>query len=292
MRCARLAGLVLVTLTLAGCLHDRAARSSSFLDRFRGTGPTGPDAVAIEYAVIERPVGSAAIDRDVWGSIDEMGLPSETRALLQANGFRVGVVGELLPTELEQMLANPKSVTGHRERRLYVNNPATFTINGPVASAEYEVKSTPDGTPTTVHFEQARFAITVTPAHGPEGHITLKCVPEVEYQDKKHWLPPGAVGLGWTNSKPIEKYAGLGWEVTLSRRAFLVIGTNYDRGALLGNQTFTGTRGADTVQRLLILRVSSLATHESGPDLMPPEKVDVVPIASQAGIAVARGSRP
>src|SRR5262249_35744279 len=133
MRCARFAWLGMLVLSLTGCLHDRPARSSSFLDRFRGTGPTGPDAVSIEYAVIERPGCSASIERDVWTNIDELVLPADVRALLTENGFRVGVVGGLPPAELERLISNPKSATGHRERRLYLNNPATFAVSGPVA---------------------------------------------------------------------------------------------------------------------------------------------------------------
>src|SRR4051794_10348432 len=103
-------------LSAVGCVNDRSAKSASLMDRVRGmAGPTGPDAVFIEYALIERPAGSAAINREVWTTINEQVLASEKRALLLENGLRVGTVGGLLSSELEGMIANPKSSTGHRQ---------------------------------------------------------------------------------------------------------------------------------------------------------------------------------
>lgn len=288
MRRARVVWVGLLAFALAGCVHDRPVRSSNFFDRLR-SGPSGPDAVFIEYALIERPAGAPAVNRDVWANVDETILPSDTRALLAENGLRVGVVGGLLPSELEAMIANPKSSLGHRQRRLYVNNPAALTVNGPVQSAEYQVRPSLEGTPTTVKFEQAKFTLTFTPSHAAEG-ITLRCVPEVEYQDGKHFLPTGAAGAGWEAGKPVEKYPSLAWEVTLSPRQFLVIGTDYDRGAWLGNQLFADTRGAAKVQRLLVVRTGRV---ESNSDVQPPTTKDgFVPLVSQTSISAARGSRP
>jgi hypothetical protein len=278
----------MLTASLSGCLHDRPARSSSFLDRLGVAGPSGPDAVSLEYAVIERPAGSPAINRDVWATIDELVLSSDTRALLSENGFRAGVVGGLLPSELETMLANPRSATGHRERRLYVGSPAQFAINGPVPQADFQVRPNLDKDAEPAHFEQARFSISVTPRYAADGRIILRCVPEVEYDDKKHWLPTGAAGLGWGGSKPVEKYAALAWEITLSPREFLVIGTHHERGQWLGNQTFTGTRGKENVQRLLVIRAARVAPVI---EPLPGEtaKGGVAPIASQASVSIARG---
>ena len=222
MRRARIVWLGILALSLTGCFHDRPARSSSLLDRLRLGGPTGPEAVFIEYAVIERPLGNSAMNRDVWANIDELIFPTETRTLLAENGFRVGVVGGLLPSELEAMISNPKSSLGHRQRRLYANNPAVLPINGPVPLAEYLIRATAESKPVPVAFEQAKFALSFTPTLGQDGRIAIHCVPEVEYQDKKHWLPTGAVGAGWMSEKPLERYGTLAWDVKLSPREFLI----------------------------------------------------------------------
>ncbi len=204
----------------AGCLTDRPVKSTSFIDRALGMGgPTGPDAVFIEYALIERPAGSAAINHEVWENIDEQIIPSDTKALLAENGLRAGIASGWLSPELEAMIANPKSATGHRHRRLYVGNPADLTVNGPVALAEYQIRHSMTAEPASMKYEQAKFSISITPNHAANGRIALQCVPEVEYQDKKSWLPAGAVGPGWINSKPIEplRVARVGIEAVAAR---------------------------------------------------------------------------
>ena len=293
MRRARVVWLGLLALSLAGCLNDRPARSTSLIDRVRGIGgPSGPDAVFIEYAVVERPAGNAAMNRHVWKHIDELVIPSETRALLAENGLRCGIVGGLLPSELEGMIQNPRSTLGHRERRLYVNNPAAITLAGPFAQAEYQVRASVDGNESTVRFEQAKFSMNFTPGHGGVGRIVLKCVPEVEFHDKKRWTPTGAAGEAWTNQKPVERYQGLSFEVSLSPREFLVIGSDFDRGKWLGNQIFTDTAGNEKVQRLLIIRTGHLASAEPRQPAKTAPQDGVIPLALQAKIGSARGAQP
>jgi hypothetical protein len=226
----RASSIGILLLVLSGCATERPAQSTSLIDRLRGiAGPTGPDAVFIEFAVIERPAGSTAVNRDVWANVDEQILPAETRALLSENALRAGVTGGMLSSELESMIANPKSAIGRRQRRLYVNNPAVLTLNGPVPQVDYQVRRSLDESPATVKYEQAKFSITLTPSHASDGRITLRCVPEMEYQDTKSWLPTGAVGPGWLASRPAERYDSMAWEVTLTPREFLVIGSHNER---------------------------------------------------------------
>jgi hypothetical protein len=287
------AGMLLIVL--CGCASERPAQSTSLIDRLRGMGgPTGPDAVFIEFAVIERPAGSTAVNRDVWANVDEQILPAETRALMSENALRAGVTGGMLSSDLESMIANPKSAIGRRQRRLYVNNPAVLTLNGPVPQAEYQVRRSFDDQPATVKFEQAKFSISMTPSHASDGRITLRCVPEMEYQDKKSWLPTGAVGPGWLANRPGERYDSMAWEVTLTPREFLVIGTHNERSNWLGNQIFGGQQESGKIQRLLIVRTGTLSPDDTdwGPSSAGQKKDSVVPIASQASVGIIRGQNP
>lgn len=293
MRRARDFSLAFLVLSLTGCLNDRPARSTSLIDRVRGIGgPSGPDAVFIEYTIIERPAGNAEMNRGIWKQIDELALPSETRALLGENGFRCGVIGGLLPSELETLIQNPRSAIGSRQRRLYVNNPAVITLSGPNALAEYQVRPTLEGTETTAHFENAKFAMNFVPVHGTDGRTKLKCVPEVEFTDKKHWTPTGATGEGWANNKPLERYQGLAFEVNLSPREFLVIGADFNRGNWLGNRMFNDTTAGEKVQRLLVIRTGRLAAADLDLTARNLSKDGVVPLALQAKNSAARGVGP
>jgi hypothetical protein len=291
MRRARVAWLGMLALTLTGCMHDRPGYSTSLIRRI--TGPSGPDAVYLEYAVIERPAGNAAVNRQVWTNIDEMIIDTETRAILAENGLRAGVVGGLLPPELDAMIANPKSETGLRRWNLYVNNPAAIPLNGPVPSAEYRFRPTMRVEPTLVKFEQARFSMTFTPSFAADGRLELHCVPEVEYQDKKRWLPVGAVGVGWLGNKPIERHNALAFDVKLSPREYLVIGSYFERGDWIGNQEFTGVVRNEKVQRLLVIRASRLVPTDSAPESASGSSQDKsMPLATQAFISAARSNGP
>lgn len=293
MRRFRILLVGMLAVSAAGCVNDRPARSTSLIDRFRGLGgPSGPDAVFIEYTLIERPAGNAAMNRTIWSQIDELVVSSETRALLSENGMRCGVVGGLLPSELETMMQNPRSALGSRQRRLYVNNPAPITVSGPVAQAEFRVRPSLEAGETKAAFEQAKFVMSFTPSHAGNGRIKLKCVPEIEFHDKKRWLPIGAAGEGWGGQKPLERYADLSFEVVLSPREFLVIGADHDRGNWLGNQIFGDTAGNEKVQRLLVIRAGSLSAVDSIPTSKELSRLDVVPLASQAGVSAVRGVRP
>jgi hypothetical protein len=284
--------LGMLVLSAAGCLNDRPVKSTSLIDRALGmVGPTGPDAVFVEYALIERPAGSAGINREVWANIDEQFLPTETRQILCENGLRAGIVGGLLPAELGEMIANPKSGIGHRQRRLYVDNAAVLTVNGPTPRVEYQMRATMAEEPVTRRYEQAKFSINIVPTFASEGRITLKCVPEVESQDPKSWLPTGATGPGWLGNRPVDRCESLAWEAALSPGEFLVIGAHYDRGPWLGNQIFGGMQGNEKVQRLLIVRAGRLA--ETGQSAVAPTSKDgVVPLAAQASTSAVRGQRP
>jgi hypothetical protein len=291
---ARLVWLGMVSFALAGCLHDRPASSSSFADRFRMGGPTGPDAVFIDYALIERPAGSSEINRQIWTNVDEIAIDASTRCLLAENGIRAGVIGGMLPPELESMIANAKSDTGRRQRRLYVNNPASVQVNGPIPVAEYHYKSSIDADAKleTVHYEQARFSMTFTPSHAPDGKIMLHCVPEIEYQDKRSWLPTGAVASAWMGHKPIERCTPLSWELKLSPGEFLVIGSYYERGPWLGNQIFAGTQSGQKVQRLLVVRTGLLYPAEAAADANLASKDNILPLAAQATLSASRTKSP
>lgn len=293
MRRARFVCLAILVTSLSGCLNDRPARSSSLIDRVRGmAGPSGPDAVFIEYTHVDRPLGNADMNRNIWRQIEEMVVPTDTRALLAENGLRCGLVGGLLPSELEAMMQNPRSVLGGRQRRLYVNSTASIPVTGPVAQAEYRVRPTLDVKEATARFENAKFVMSITPSHAGSGRISLKCVPEVEYSDKRRWTPIGAAGDAWAGQKPVERYQALAFEITLSPREFLVIGADADRGNWLGNQMFSEQAGNERVQRLLIIRAGSLASPESYAPSQIPSKDEVIPLAAQAGISAARGARP
>lgn len=281
-----------LSILSSGCFSGVGSRSRSMLDRFPLGGPSGPDAVMLEYALVERPFGNAAVNREVWKEIDEQLLSSDRRTLLNQNGIRVGSVGGMLPSQMQALVSNPKLLEERRVRGFYSGTPWSYSLNGPFAQAEFTVQTTPNKPATSQKFEQARFALNITPTIQPTGGITLTCTPEVEYHDPAHWTPLGAVGQGWLTEKPKQKYDDLAFEVTMGENDYLVLGTWHDRRGTLGHYSFVGNRGQDPVQRLLIVRAYRPPT-DSVPGLSSSrDNSGVVPLVGQVRRPIIRGKRP
>jgi hypothetical protein len=257
MRPARLMWLGLLAALLTGCLPDHSVRSSSLLSRFRQLGgPTGPEAVYIEYVLVERPFGDVRINREAWGSADEQVLGAETRAVVEENGFRIGLVGGLIPTEIDALVKNPKSTMGHRQRRLYAGNAAAITLNGPLAQCRFVPHAPGEKSAEPVTLEQAQCVLNITPSLADGGKVRVQFAPEMQYHDKKHFQSPAVPAGGWLNAaqKPADRYPEFAWDVTVSPSEWLLVGTFYDRDESLGYQFFNEQPAGKRVQRLLLIR--------------------------------------
>src|SRR5207248_2324524 len=95
-------GLVLaLTAALgAGCATPKAAPPASWLQRLRPfQGPDAEDAVQMDVALIEVPLGDRSVNDGLWALIAEQ-LDQETKGVLEENGLRVGQVSAPPPPEL------------------------------------------------------------------------------------------------------------------------------------------------------------------------------------------------
>jgi hypothetical protein len=278
---AHVAWLALLLCGSAGCLSDQPSRGTGWLDRLRVNTVSAADTIYIEYVLIERPLGDHAMNRVVWSETDEQILPSEVRTIVNNNGYRIGTISGMFPSELDAMIQNPHSAEGHRQRRIAAGYPAAFALNGPVPSSEFQVRLNSESVPTTVRREQAQFSLDITPVVLADGRLQLKCVPEVEYHDKKFWNPIGAVGPGWGGSKPSEKYPALAFDINISSKEFLVIGA-FEKPTTLGYQTFVSAQSTETVQKLMILHAGRMKAESFFSEKSLRDTTRVVPIAAQA----------
>ena len=152
-----------------------------------------------------------------------------------------------------------------------------------------------NATPTTVKYEPGAILDELHAKLGDRDgrDLTLHSVPSWSIEDKKHWLPTGAVGASWLGNKPVERYDSLACDVKLSPSEYLVIGSVYERGPWLGNQVFGGVTGNQIVQRLIVVRAGKLEPADPSQDAANAQGKDkIVPLAGQTFIGSARGSRP
>src|ERR1700691_3698612 len=99
--------LGLLASALIGCASTEQTHKGNWLDKLlRPGGPTGPDVVQMDVALIERPLGDAYLNKDLWLAADEQVVSLDNKAILQDNGFRIGQVGGLTPAGLQALLTS------------------------------------------------------------------------------------------------------------------------------------------------------------------------------------------
>ncbi len=278
-----LAALIACT-SLTGCFGSKASRPGEWLNSFRqSAGPTGPNALFIEYALIERPQGDPKIDKEIWSDADEQVIPVENRSLIETNGFRVGRYGNVLPSPLQAMLANPQTELGHRQRRLYFDGEFKLNIGKTAGKCEVQlpVGSEEEGDGKQVLID-AEFGLTITASKDGEEKILLEFTPEVQSSEKKS----GGITL-WSTAKQSNKLTNLSWRVSVGPDEHLLIGTSSMREETIGHRAFLLSDGKEPKQRILLLKTGRMQNDTKGLSMGK----DASPIASNSLVNQASTSR-
>jgi hypothetical protein len=273
------------TLVL-GCTSPDAVRTTAWLHglpSFRG--PTGPDVVQLEWALLERPIGDRYLDQRLWDQVNEQVIALERKDVLEDNGFRVAQVGGLLPDELQSLVTSERSNASARRRQLRAGDSVTIPLGPPRAQCRFQIKQDDQAEPVT--FAQAQFALVVTPTLTNDGQTRVQFTPRITHGDTKLVFKPAADGSNWAlqGHLPTENYPEQDWEVTLAPNEYVLIGGRFDRPETLGNQCFVRGDEHRPVQRLLMIRTGR---HQPGvasdmlPDTAEERSPAPTPLAMQA----------
>jgi hypothetical protein len=291
---ALLSGLLLALL--AGCATQQAARPGALAERLRGPQALPPDAVQMEVAIIERPLGDPYLNKELWTFTDEQVVDLERRAALDENGFRVGQVVGMTPSGLQALLTSERSCLNPRRYLLASGRSATVVLGPVVAHRQFEVVQ--DGNTAELTLDQAQFGMVVVLTLTADGRTRLHLTPQVEYGENlpDFRVAPDGSGYMMEIKRPCKTFAALSWDVTLAPNQFLLLGTRLDQPQKLGGQAFLQPDTPAPVQRLLVVRTNRapVATDEDdGTDALRDGHVSnrPPPLALQA-TWTARGSRP
>lgn len=262
MRRGRGLAVMLMAGLLVGCSANETVRSTSWLSRLRPLqGPPAANAVLVEVALIERPVGDPYLNRQLWELADEQSVPLERKAIIQDNGFRVGLIGGMPPAELQALLTSERSCANPRRIQRLSGDPTTLLLGLTRPRCQFKLQQ--DGSPQLVALEQAECALIVTPTLAADGRTRLQFTPQVRHGETA-LVPRPAQDRSGTYSwmlqeqRPTETYSAMGWEVTLAANEFLVVGGRFDRPQSLGHCFFVRADEPSPVQRLLVVRVARL----------------------------------
>jgi hypothetical protein len=291
----RLSRTVLIALlagpAIAGCLPARPADESSFTAH-RFPNGMAPDIVRIDVAVIERPAGDHYLSRVVWDLADEQTVDLERKPILDDNGFRVGLIGGLLPSDLLALLTSGKSCADPHRVQLRAGNSTPVPLGGEQAQCRFSLTRGNQVIP--IQLDKARCFLEIVPTAADDGRTALRFTPVVKHGAERREPrvvrdPSGEHRWDMEVRQSTETYAALSWEVSVSPEEYVVIGTRLDREDTLGQRFFLDIDAAVPVQRLLVIRCGRMPSDkqpgETGTDEAPP-------LALQAGWRSARGTAP
>jgi hypothetical protein len=249
MRRGRATPLVLVLV--CGCVLPGVPRPDGQTTSLKpAAGPRGPDALGLEVAVLEVPIGDRYVNAGLWATIDEQVVALDHMAVLDDNGFRAGLVGGVRPTEFDDLLKSLRSNPDPHWVQMRAGRAKVLPLGGARSVCEFRLIT--DGQPAPPKaIEKARCAVQVTPTLTADGGVKLAFVPMVQHGARSVWTIP--TGDDET-ATPADSFPALGWEVTAAAGEFVVIGTHFEKAGTLGYACFVDPDGAKPVQRLLAIR--------------------------------------
>jgi len=281
----------LLVVLLSGCVNTAPVRSTSWMKRLNHG--MGDNVVQMDVYLLVRPVGDPFLNDTLWTHTDEMVVDPERRVALEENGLRAGQIVGAVPQTLQELLKSERWCLNPRRRMipggtsvpLYLSSPrgqTSFTLQGPGQSGE-------------VSFDQARFALDVTPHPAAHGMTRLQFVPKVEHGEVQLPFKPDPKQAAWVLNveKPSKTYPHLGFEVTVRPNEVLVIGARLDRPDSLGYRALVDEEGPERGQRVLVLRTASSSRRGDGgePTLEDlARSTSAPPLALQATFSAVRAS--
>jgi hypothetical protein len=241
----------------------------------RSLAPAIPaDSLVVEFVLLERPLGDAFIDRELWASTMPVGTP-EVRTLLAENGFRAGLLSGVLPTKFQTILDTKADVVVPPHMMTFNKRKETvIPTAGPILECKYDLLADLAGKPETISLKQVRCGILVKPQVMDEGRVKLWCEPRVQHGDSEVRFRPSEDGTQLTKFEevPTEKYPSLGLEVLLRADECLVIGCISERQETLGTTVFGAESNGNLRQRLVVIRSRQMNASATAdlPIITPP----------------------
>ena len=280
---------------LTGCVSTKTERTTARLHGPPPAAVVGPDVVYLDVFVIERPLGDAFLNRELWSEADEQavradgekGVSLERKMALEKNGFRVGQLGGALPpTKLQDLLSSRRSCQWNRIQ-LHAGHERKIAL-GPVWP-HCCCRLAREEQTTAVDFAKGQCLLQVVPELAGEGRVRLRFTPHLKYGDIRMEFVPvrdadGLMRWGMQEQQPEEVYSWLDWTLTVAANEYVVVGAQLGSGDTLGEQFFLSGEDNPGVQRLLVLRAAHVPTPA---DPIVTSLSRTAPLALQASLSAA-----
>ncbi len=276
--------------------------------RPEGKSPLTParmssDSVVLDIFFARFPQGKEDLNGPLWNEIDEQHFPADVRRRLAENGFRVGMVGDRLPSKLAKLLeltdqptsnATPGEtvVTDLESEPCVVRRHLQLRANQRseiVASEVYEelpVLTCESGEVCGRAYPKAQGVLVAKSSPDRDGRVRLELMPELQYGEVQQRFTGryGAYRLETGRSR--RDFDKLAVTAMLTPGNMIVMSSLPNRVGSLGHRFFSHESSGKVEQKLMVIRLSQ-TQHD---DLFNPQ--EPIPLDLQAEVHEAPTERP
>jgi hypothetical protein len=252
----------------------------------RSMAPAIPEnSLIVESILIERPLGDAFVDRDLWAATLPVGKP-ENRVLMEENGLRAGILSGILPTPFQKMLETKSDVVDPHMMTFNNRKEAVIPTAGPIEECKFDLLADLAGKPESISLKDAKLGFLVRPQVVDGGKVKLWCEPQIQHGDYEIRFRPSEDGTQISKFEeiPNEKYPSIGFEVQLKPDECLVIGCIAEQQESLGTSLFGTECQGSPRQRIVVIRSRQINVSGTAdlPVITPPGRR---PVTGQAAMS-------
>lgn len=231
-----------------------------------------PDTVSLE--IFSAPVrqGEEALAQ-LWKLVDEQSLPPDLRRRLADNGFRAGIIGPSIPTELAEVLnLTDRPVEEDQKYSVSLNPDGNVNLRVVQAKAgkrtelalpnmreELSLLESVNGEVCGKTYRQAECRLALRSYPENDGRVRLEIVPELHYGVFQNRMRGSDGMIMFTQERPKRVFADLAVEPQLAPGQMFLMASRPDRSASPGYLFFTDTRGDKPVPMLWVVRAARAA---------------------------------
>lgn len=222
------------------------------------------DSIQLEIRFIERPADDPLLGQALWREVDQIAaIPSETRDMLQQNGFQVGHVASSPPLAVQSLLglvhdAGPCDGGGGKQKDGTRQNlpPGFDTEIQATEPIEKCTVSIVEGQQSkTYEYEQVRFLFRMKSVRLHDGWVRIDFQPEIHHGEMRVRHTSTDEGWQYRSRQKVDARHAQQFSLTLNVGELAIITAVPDHPNSMGEGFFCRDEDGSKRQRLLIVRV-------------------------------------
>jgi hypothetical protein len=280
-------GLVLLIAGCAACACGcvtRGERAPASAAALRALDPVvGTNGIYLESVLIDRPLGDAFLDRDLWAAAVPVG-SAESSALLAENGLRAAVLRGNPPDKFRKLLDSEADTLGAKASTFGQRTDDVVPTSSTIEKCKFELLPDLAAARAPVELERARLGVRVRPERTADARVRVSCEPEAQHGERKLRFRPTADATGFVTAEelPVVRYPKLACDAVLGPGDYLLVGWFAEQPNTLGAALFAAESEAGPRQRVLVVRARVLNPGPP-PDLPPVGGSRRPSVAAEAG---------